>query len=197
MVAKGMGLDSRIGKEFLNAGAGFGGFCFPKDLSAFIRIAEDLGYDFRLLREVENINTEQKMRIVKKISEHLWNLRGKKVGVLGLAFKPNTDDMRYAPSIDIIGELLKEGVEIRAYDPQSMERAKEIFPDITYCKDPYEVCEDCDGLVILTEWDEFKKLDLKKVKQLLKAPILIDGRNIFEPGVAEKEGFIYSGIGRK
>ena len=197
MVAKGMGLDSRIGKQFLNAGAGFGGFCFPKDLSAFIKIAEDLGYDFRLLKEVEQINTEQKMRIVKKVAEHLWNLRGKKVGVLGLSFKPNTDDMRYAPSIDIIGELLKEGVEIRAYDPQAMERAKEIFPDITYCKDPYEVCEGCDGLVILTEWDEFRELDLKKVKKLLKTPILIDGRNIFEPETARNEGFIYNGIGRK
>jgi UDPglucose 6-dehydrogenase len=137
------------------------------------------------------------MRIVKKVAEHLWNLRGKKVGVLGLSFKPNTDDMRYAPSIDIIGELLKEGVKIRAYDPQAMERAKEIFPDITYCKDPYEVCEGCDGLVILTEWDEFKGLDLKKVKKLLKTPIIIDGRNIFEPETARKEGFIYSGIGRK
>lgn len=197
MVAKGMGLDSRIGKQFLNAGAGFGGFCFPKDLSAFIKIAEDLGYDFRLLKEVERINTKQKMRIVKKVAEHLWNLRGKKVGILGLSFKPNTDDMRYAPSIDIIGELLKEGVAIRAYDPQAMERAKEIFPDITYCKDPYEVCEGSDGLVILTEWDEFKELDLKKVKKLLKTPILIDGRNVFEPETARGEGFVYSGIGRK
>jgi UDPglucose 6-dehydrogenase len=197
MVAEGMGLDSRIGKQFLNAGAGFGGFCFPKDLSAFIKIAEDLGYDFRLLKEVERINTEQKMRIVKKIAEHLWNLRGKRVGVLGLAFKPNTDDMRYAPSIDIIGELLKEGVEVRAFDPQAMERAKEIFPDIVYCKDAYEVCEGCDGVVILTEWDEFKGLDLKRIKKLLKTPVIIDGRNIFEPEVARKEGFIYSGIGRK
>lgn len=196
-VAEGMGLDSRIGKQFLNAGAGFGGFCFPKDLSAFIKIAEDLGYDFRLLKEVERINTEQKMRIVKKVGEHLWNLQGKKVGVLGLSFKPNTDDMRYAPSIDIIGELLKEGAQIRAYDPQAIERAKEIFPGITYCKDPYEVCEGCDGLVILTEWDEFRKLDLKKVKKLLKTPILIDGRNIFDPEMARSEGFIYSGIGRK
>ncbi len=197
MVAQGMGLDSRIGDKFLNAGAGFGGFCFPKDLSAFIKIAEDLGYDFRLLKEVENINTEQKMRIVKKVAEHLWNLRGKKVGVLGLSFKPNTDDMRFAPSIDIIGELLKEGVTVRAYDPQAMERAKEIFPDITYCKDPYDVCDGCDALLMLTEWDEFKNLDLKKVKELLKTPVLVDARNIFEPDVAQKAGFIYSGIGRK
>jgi UDPglucose 6-dehydrogenase len=196
-VAEGMGLDKRIGKEFLNAGAGFGGFCFPKDLSAFIKIAEDLGYDFRLLKEVEKINDEMKKRVVRKVSESLWNLRGKKVGIIGLSFKPNTDDMRYAPSIDIINDLLKEGVEIKAYDPQAMERAKEIFPDITYCKDPYEVCKGSDALVIITEWDEFKDLDLKRIKKLLKTPIIIDGRNIYEPHVMKDQGFDYSGIGRK
>ena len=196
-VAEGMGLDKRIGKHFLKAGAGFGGFCFPKDLSAFIKIAENLGYDFRLLREVERINEEQKKLIVNKIKKNLWNLRGKKVGVLGLSFKPNTDDMRYAPSIDIIGALLKENVTIRAYDPQAMERAKEIFSDITYCKDPYEVCDGCDALVILTEWDEFKNLDFKKVKKLLKTPIVVDSRNMFEPEKLKKDGFSYTGIGRK
>ncbi len=197
MVAEGMGLDKRIGKHFLCAGAGFGGFCFPKDLSAFIKIAEDLGYDFKLLREVERINDEQKKSIVKKIAEQVWNLNNKTVGILGLSFKPNTDDMRYASSIDIIGDLLAEGVTIRAYDPKAMERAREIFPDIIYCKDPYEVCEKCDALVILTEWDEFKDLDLKRVKKLLKTPILIDGRNIFDPDTARNEGFAYTGVGRK
>jgi UDPglucose 6-dehydrogenase len=196
-VAEGMGLDKRIGKEFLSAGAGFGGFCFPKDLSAFIKIAEDLGYDFRLLKEVEKINDEQKKRIVKKVSENLWNLKGKKVGILGLSFKPNTDDMRYAPSIDIINDLLKEGVEIKAYDPQAMERAKEIFPDITYCEDPYGVCEGSDALVIVTDWDEFKTLDLERIKKLLKNPIVIDGRNIYDPQNMKDRGFVYSGIGRK
>ncbi|MCK4235051.1 UDP-glucose/GDP-mannose dehydrogenase family protein [candidate division WOR-3 bacterium] len=197
MVAKGMGLDKRIGKDFLKAGAGFGGFCFPKDLSAFIRIAENLGYDFRLLKEVERINDEQKKLIVKKIKENLWNLNGKSVGILGLSFKPDTDDIRYAPSIDIIGELLQEGVKIKAYDPKAMERMKVIIPGITYCKDPYEVCEDSDALVVLTEWDEFKNLKVKKIKKLLRTPILIDGRNIFDPKSIEDEGFIYSGVGRK
>ncbi len=196
-VAEGMGLDKRIGSDFLNAGAGFGGFCFPKDLSAFIKIAEDLGYDFRLLREVEQINEEQKKGIVKKIRENLWNLRGKTIGILGLSFKPNTDDIRYAPSIDIIGELIKEGVRIKAYDPKAMERTKKIFPNITYCKDAYEVCDGSDALVFLTEWDEFKNLDVKKVKDLLKTPIIVDGRNIFDPETLKEIGFVYTGVGRK
>ncbi len=196
-VAEGMGLDKRIGKDFLNAGAGFGGFCFPKDLSAFIKIAENLGYDFKLLREVEHINDEQKKGIVRKIRESLWNLRGKKVGILGLSFKPNTDDIRYAPSIDIISELIKEGVSIKAYDPKAMEKMKRIFPDITYCNDPYEVCNECDALVIITEWDEFRNLDIKKIKKLLVSPIIIDGRNMFDPEELKEEGFLYTGVGRK
>ncbi len=196
-VAEGMGSDKRIGKDFLNAGVGFGGFCFPKDLSAFIKIAENLGYDFKLLREVEHINDEQKKGIVRKIRESLWNLRGKKVGILGLSFKPNTDDIRYAPSIDIISELIKEGVSIKAYDPKAMEKMKRIFPDITYCKDPYEVCNECDALVIITEWDEFRNLDIKKIKKLLVSPIIIDGRNMFDPEELKEEGFLYTGVGRK
>lgn len=197
MVAKGMGLDKRIGKTFLEAGAGFGGFCFPKDLSAFIKIAENLGYDFRLLKEVEKINTEQKKNIVRKIKENVWNLAGKTIGILGLSFKPNTDDIRYAPSIDIINDLLKEQVSIKAYDPKAMDRTKNIFPNITYCSSPYETCKDSDALVILTEWDEFKNLDLGKTKELLKTPIIIDGRNIFDPEVMKENGFIYTGVGRK
>jgi len=196
-VAEGMGSDKRIGKDFLNAGAGFGGFCFPKDLSAFIKIAENLGYDFKLLREVEHINDEQKKGIVRKIRESLWNLRGKKVGILGLSFKPNTDDIRYAPSIDIISELIKEGVSIKAYDPKAMEKMKRIFPDITYCKNPYEVCNESDALVIITEWDEFGNLDIKKIKKLLVSPIIIDGRNMFDPEELKEEGFLYTGVGRK
>jgi UDPglucose 6-dehydrogenase len=195
-VAEGMGLDKRIGMSFLNAGVGYGGFCFPKDLKAFIRIAEELGYDFNLLKEVERVNEDQKLRFVKKIEGLLWNLRGKTIGILGLAFKPDTDDMRFAPSIDIIGHLLKEGARIKAYDPQSQERARKIMPDITYCRDPYEVADGSDCLAIVTEWDEFKKLDLKRVKELLKLPIIIDGRNILEPKQMEELGFIYRGIGR-
>jgi UDPglucose 6-dehydrogenase len=195
-VAEGVGLDKRIGMAFLNAGIGYGGFCFPKDLRAFIRIAEELGYDFRLLKEVERVNEEQKERFVKKIEALLWNLRGKTVGVLGLAFKPNTDDMRFAPSIDIIAHLKREGVTVRAYDPQGQERAKQLMPDVTYCKDPYEVAEGSDCLAIVTEWDEFRQLDLKRIKDLLKLPIIVDGRNVFDPKQMEELGFIYRGIGR-
>jgi UDPglucose 6-dehydrogenase len=195
-VTEGMGLDKRIGKDFLNAGIGYGGFCFPKDLMAFIRIAQELGYDFNLLKEVQNINEEQKLRFVKKIEGLLWNLREKQIGILGLAFKPNTDDMRFAPSIDIIGYLKKEGASIKAYDPQAMERAKEIMPDITYCKSPYEVAENSECLAILTEWDEFRQLDLVKIKSLLKLPIVVDGRNVFDPKKMSEMGFIYRGVGR-
>jgi len=196
-VAQGMGMDKRIGKHFLEAGAGFGGFCFPKDLSAFIRIAENLGYDFKLLKAVEEINDEQKKLIVKKVKENIWNLEGKTVGILGLSFKPNTDDIRFAPSIDIIKYLMDEGAHIRAYDPKAMERSKEIYSEIKYCNNPYDVCDGSDALVILTEWDEFKNLNLEKVKKLLKTPIIIDGRNIFNPETLRTMGFAYSGIGRK
>ena len=195
-VTEGMGLDKRIGQDFLNAGIGYGGFCFPKDLMAFIRIARELGYDFNLLKEVQNINEEQKLRFVKKIEGLLWNLREKQIGILGLAFKPNTDDMRFAPSIDIIGYLKKEGASIKAYDPQAMERAKEIMPDITYCNSPYEVAENSECLAILTEWDEFRQLDLAKIKSLLKLPIVVDGRNVFDPKKMSEMGFIYRGVGR-
>lgn len=195
-VAEGVGLDKRIGMAFLNAGIGYGGFCFPKDLRAFIRIAEELGYDFRLLKEVERVNEEQKDRFVKKIEGLLWNLRGKTVGMLGLAFKPNTDDMRFAPSIDIIAHLKREGASVKAYDPQGQERAKQLMPDVTYCKDPYEVAEGSDCLAIVTEWDEFRQLDLKRIKDLLKLPIIVDGRNVFDPKKMEELGFIYRGIGR-
>jgi UDPglucose 6-dehydrogenase len=195
-VAEGVGLDKRIGMSFLNAGIGYGGFCFPKDLRAFIRIAEELGYDFRLLKDVERVNEEQKDRFVRKIEGLLWNLRGKTVGLLGLAFKPNTDDMRFAPSIDIIARLKREGVTVKAYDPQGQERAKQLMPDVTYCKDPYEVAQDADCLAIVTEWDEFRQMDLKRIKDLLRLPIIVDGRNVFDPKKMEELGFIYRGIGR-
>ena len=195
-VAEGMGLDKRIGRDFLNAGAGFGGFCFPKDLKAFIGISAKLGYDFRLLKEVENINNEQMLRVVKKVEELLWNLRGKKVGVLGLAFKPNTDDMRFAPSITIINRLIDEGATVKAYDPVSMERAKKIMPNITYCDNAYDVAAGVDAIVLVTEWPEFGKMDLQKVKKAMRQPVFVDGRNVFEPEKMKESGFIYSGIGR-
>jgi len=195
-VAEGMGLDKRIGPSFLQAGVGYGGFCFPKDIMAFIRIAYELGYDYRLLKEVERINEEQKDRFVKKIEGLLWNLREKQIGVLGLAFKPNTDDMRFAPSIDIIAKLTAAGAKVKAYDPHSMDNAKKIITNIEYCNDPYEVVKDCDALAIITEWEEFKKLDLTKIKSLLKLPIVVDGRNIYDPKTMEQMGFIYRSIGR-
>lgn len=195
-VTEGMGLDKRIGPDFLNAGIGYGGFCFPKDLAAFIRIAQELNYDFNLLKEVQKINEEQKLRFVKKIESILWNLKDKQIGILGLAFKPNTDDMRFAPSIDIISYLKKEGALIKAYDPKAMTKAKTIMPDIIYCSSSYEVAENSECLAILTEWDEFKHLDLAKIKSLLKLPIIVDGRNIFDPKVMSELGFIYRAVGR-
>lgn len=195
-VAEGVGLDKRIGRDFLNAGVGFGGFCFPKDIKAFISIASKLGYDFRLLQEVENINEEQMMGAVKKVEHMLWNLKEKKIGVLGLAFKPNTDDMRFAPSITIINELQKRGARIKAYDPVSMKRAKTIMPDIEYCDDAYSVARDVDALLLVTEWDEFRSLDMVKIKELMRQPVFFDGRNVFDPDDMKKLGFIYAGVGR-
>ena len=195
-VAQGIGLDHRIGPEFLQAGIGFGGFCFPKDIRAFRRIAEKLGVDFSLLKEVEKINESMKNDFVIKVEESLWNLSNKTIGILGLSFKPDTEDMRYAPSIDIIQMLQKEGAKIRAYDPQAMPIAKNILKDIEYCKNPYEVADGADCLCILTEWKEFKELNLDRIMALLKSPIIIDGRNIFEKEKMRKLGFTYQGIGR-
>jgi len=195
-VAEGVGMDKRIGRDFLDAGVGFGGFCFPKDIRAFIRIAEKLGYDFRLLKEVERINQEQKERFVGKLKEALWNLSGKTVGVLGLSFKPNTDDMRYAPSLDIIGILLSEGAKVKAYDPAAMDVAKPLLKGVEFCSTAYEAAEGADAIALVTEWDEFKNLDLEKLKSLMRSPVLIDGRNVFDPGTVGELGFVYKGIGR-
>lgn len=195
-VAEGMGLDKRIGRDFLNAGVGFGGFCFPKDIKAFVSIAAKLGYDFRFLKEVNNINHEQMLRTVKKLEGMLWNLRDKKIGILGLAFKPNTDDMRFAPSITIIKELQKHGATVKAYDPVAMDRAKEIMPDIEYCTDAYKVAENVDAIILVTEWKEFKNLDFKKLKELMRQPVFLDGRNVYDSDKIKELGFIYAGIGR-
>lgn len=195
-VAEGMGLDKRIGRNFLNAGVGFGGFCFPKDIKAFVSIAAKLGYDFRFLKEVDNINHEQMLRTVKKLEGMLWNLKEKKIGILGLAFKPNTDDMRFAPSIIIIKELQKHGATVKAYDPVAMGRAKEIMPDIEYCTDAYKVAENVDAIILVTEWKEFKNLDFKKLKELMRQPVFLDGRNVYDSDKIKELGFIYAGIGR-
>ncbi len=196
LVANGMGMDKRIVRDFLDAGLGYGGFCFPKDLRAFIRIAEKLGYDFRLLREVEKINEETKQRFIQKIRGALWNLKNKNIGILGLSFKPNTDDMRFAPSIDIINALLAEGANIRAYDPQAMKNARRIFPQIEFCTSAEDVARDADLLAIITEWDEFKKLDLHLIKSKMRLPIICDGRNIYDRYQVEALGFTYIGMGR-
>jgi len=197
-VAKGMGLDKRIGEKFLNAGIGFGGFCFPKDLAAFVMISEKVGYNFGILKEVQKVNDGQRTVLVKKIEGLLWNLPKKTIGILGLSFKPDTDDIRYAPALDIISELLKEGVNIKAYDPQGMPKVKRVLKnEIKFCKDAYSVAEKSDCLVIVTEWNEFKELDFKKIKKLMHQPVIVDGRNIYDPAEMKRLGFRYVGIGRR
>jgi UDPglucose 6-dehydrogenase len=195
-VAAGMGLDERIGRRFLNAGIGFGGSCFPKDLSAFIKIAEQIGCDFRLLKEVQRINAEQMDRFVKKITETLWVLKDKKIGVLGLAFKQNTDDVRMSPAIELCQRLQKEGATLRVHDPKAMDKAKAILKDVTYVDDLNAVADGCDALVVATEWDEFKKLDLDRARKSLTHPIMFDGRNLFDRGEMERLGWIYKSVGR-
>lgn len=195
-VSEGMGLDPRIGSSFLNAGLGFGGFCFPKDLQAFIRIAEKSGCDFSLLKEVEKINQSRIEYFVEKIRKELWVLRGKKLAVWGLAFKPNTDDMRYAPSIAIVESLLKEGANISVYDPQATEKAKEVLFDVTYCSDPYEAARGAHAILIVTEWSAFRDLDWERLSSVVEQPLVVDGRNMFRPEEFSSRGFRYLSIGR-
>jgi len=195
-VAEGMGYDKRIGQAFLNAGVGYGGSCFPKDVDAFIRISEKSGYSFNLLKEVRNINEEQKVSFIRLIEDKLWIVKNKVIGVLGLAFKPDTDDMRSSPAVDIINTLQHEGAKIRAYDPVAMPNAKQFLKNVTYCKDPYTAAKGCDCLLLLTEWDEFKKLNFKKIKLMMNQPVLFDGRNLYHDKDLEDLGFDYYGVGR-
>jgi UDPglucose 6-dehydrogenase len=198
-VANGMGMDERIGRRFLNSGIGFGGSCFPKDLSAFIKIAETLGYDFRLLKEVQRINADQMDRFVKKITDTLWVLKDKRIGVLGLAFKQNTDDVRLSPAIDLCNRLLKEGARIRVHDPKAMDKAKAILPpgpNVEYVESMQAVPEGCDAVAIATEWPEFGKLDWAAARHRMIAPILFDGRNLLDRLEMESLGYLYKGIGR-
>src|SRR5271155_3400113 len=194
-VADGMGADKRIGRAFLNAGVGYGGSCFPKDISAFIRISEELGYDFRLLKEVEAINRDQKERFLKKIRESLWVLRHKKIGVLGLAFKGNTDDVRSSVAIGVVQQLIAEGAEIRAYDPKAMEKAHPLVPQATLVDTAEEVAEGADALLILTEWTDFKSLPYAAMKKSMLSPLLFDGRNLLSREEMRAAGFTYTGIG--
>lgn len=198
-VANGIGLDQRIGRRFLDAGIGFGGSCFPKDLSAFIKIAEQLGYDFGLLKEVQRINQHQMERFVRKLTATLWVIKDKRIGVLGLAFKQNTDDVRLSPAIALCEHLLREGASLRVYDPQAMEKAKAVLPPgktIEYVAERDAVAEGCDALVVATEWPEFKQLDLERARRSMTHPIMFDGRNLFDPQEMERLGWVYKSVGR-
>lgn len=196
-VVKGMGLDSRIGPAFLNPGLGYGGSCFPKDTSALVRTAEKVGVDFKILRAVMEVNAEQPVRFLDRLRTVLGGSFEKKtIGVLGLAFKPNTDDMRDAKSVEIIGRLLAEGAAVKAYDPIAMENAQKIFPQICYGKNAYDVAQEADALLIVTEWNEFKLLDMERIKNSMRQPILFDGRNIYDPARMRRLGFEYQCVGR-
>lgn len=195
-VAAGMGMDKRIGRSFLDAGIGFGGSCFPKDVKALTYMAEVNGLHPQLLRAVMDINRYQRQQIIVKLKEILGDLHGKNIGLLGLAFKPNTDDIREAASLDIVDSLQQEGAVIRAYDPVAMENAERLIQSIEYCEDAYQVAKDSDALILVTEWNEFKQLDFKRVGGLMKQRVLIDGRNIYDPVKLREYGFEYRGVGR-
>ena len=198
-VANGMGLDSRIGPRFLRPGIGYGGSCFPKDVAAFRSVAEQLGVDFSLLTEVEKINASQKKRFLAKVRAALWTLRGKRLAVLGLAFKGETDDIRDSPAIEMVEMLLAEGCTICAYDPAAMERAAEKLPangKLTYATDAYAAAQDADALLILTDWHEFGRLDLARLHTALRYPIVVDGRNLYEPETVAAAGMTYYSVGR-
>ncbi|MFZ5880623.1 MAG: UDP-glucose dehydrogenase family protein [Chloroflexota bacterium] len=196
-VAAGMGYDARIGRHFLDAGLGWGGSCFPKDVEALAFMAKEKGLEPLILNAVMDVNYDRRTAAVRRTEEMLGgSLKGKTVGLLGLAFKPNTDDMRDAPSIDIATELIEAGAKVRGYDPVSMEVARPILPAVELVDDPYALAEGCDALIVVTEWNEFKQLDLEKLKGLLKSPVIFDGRNIYDPNHLRAMGFTYRAIGR-
>jgi len=197
MVAKGIGLDKRIGSKFLHAGPGYGGSCFPKDTMALVHIAKNAGYDLEIVKAAIAVNEKQKQWMVTKIKDALGSVKGKTIAVLGLAFKPNTDDVRESAALTIIGMLKAAGARIRAFDPVAMDEARKVLKDIDYCQDAYETLKGSDALVIVTEWNEFRQLDLARVKELLKAPVIIDARNIYDPERMSRLGFQYECVGRK
>ncbi len=199
LVAEGMGYDKRIGRDFLRAGIGYGGSCFPKDVKAFIKIAEDVGVDFGLLKEVERINQSRIGKFIEKVKNALWTLKDKRIAVWGLSFKPNTDDVREAPSLKIVPLLLKEGARVYAYDPKATENFKKILGEresLRYAPDKYEAVKDAEALLILTEWEEFAEADVEKLRDLMELPIVIDGRNIYDPERMRSLGFEYYSVGR-
>lgn len=191
-----IGMDSRIGNQFLSPGIGYGGNCFPKDVAAFRRTLDILRVDSSLISAIEKINEEAVQGFINKIERELWVLDGKTIGVLGLAFKANTDDMRNSPALRVIEKLMSEGAIIKAYDPQAMKGARKLFPDIDYCQDAYEVAQDSEALLICTEWEVFKDLDFTRIKEVMAIPIIFDGRNVVDPQKAEKAGIKYFGVGR-
>jgi UDPglucose 6-dehydrogenase len=196
-VAKGMGFDQRIGREFLQAGLGFGGSCFPKDTISLVHVARRFRQDPALLENVLEINADRVPRLVRRLEQRIRPLKGKTVAVLGLAFKPNTDDLRDAKSLEIMKALRAKGVKIRAYDPIAMDHCRRVFPKATYCKNAYEAARGADAAVVVTEWNEFKHLDLARLREVMKAPVLCDGRNVYDPQKARAMGFDYFCIGRR
>jgi UDPglucose 6-dehydrogenase len=195
-VTRAVGLDPRIGGQFLKAGLGFGGFCLPKDIQAFIKLAESAGVDFGLLKETERVNKQRVDLLLDKVKKALWVMKGKQIGVLGIAFKPNTDDIRLAPAIEVIRRLLAEGAVVRATDPEAMERARGVFPELSYSADPYEVARGADALLILTEWEQFRRLDWKRVRGEMARALVVDGRNMLRPDEMQAMGFEYLSFGR-
>jgi UDPglucose 6-dehydrogenase len=199
-VARGIGLDPRIGPGFLNAGIGFGGYCLPKDLRAFVYLAEEHGVESALLKAIEEVNQRRISMFLRIIRSGLWVLRGKTIGILGVAFKPGTDDIREAPPLAVMKELLREGARLQVYDPQAMPKAMQTLPSengrLRYCPSAYEAARDAHALVVLTEWDEFASLDLSRLAQTMEVPLMIDGRNLFEPDQVRAAGFEYLCIGR-
>jgi UDPglucose 6-dehydrogenase len=196
-VAKGMGFDSRIGRAFLNAGLGYGGSCFPKDVHSLVHTAKKFGLEFKLLEDVIQVNDQRIDRFVGRIEKRFVKLKGKTMGIFGLAFKPDTDDLREAKSIEIIKKLLAKGARIKAYDPVAMESAKKILPKVEFCKSPYEAAKDAHALIIITEWREFKLLNLERIKNEMACPVIFDGRNMYDPDRKRRLGFEYYSIGRK
>ena len=195
-VARGMGMDKRIGTKFLHPGPGFGGSCFPKDTSALTTVAHQFGAESLIVDAVIEVNKRQRMAMIPKIEKLVGDFKGKTIAVLGLSFKPETDDMREAPAIEIINEMMARGARVKAFDPVAMEEAKKSLPEIAYAKDEYEAIKDADALVFITEWNQFRALDMQKVKKLLKAPKIADLRNIYEPQDMREQGFEYVGVGR-
>jgi UDPglucose 6-dehydrogenase len=195
-VAAGMGYDKRIGSAMLDAGLGWGGSCFPKDVKALAFMAEEKGLNPRILHSVMEVNYDRRKETIKHVEALLGGLKGKTVGLLGLAFKPNTDDMREAPTIDIVAGFIQAGATVRAFDPAAMEAARGLLPAVEMYDDPYQMAKGCDALVVVTEWNEFKQLDLERIKGLLKEPVIFDGRNIYDPARMKVLGFTYRGVGR-